>query len=629
VATSVPTPFEPVNESAKFSGVAQHYLPRDRESFFDAQKRNRRATWRISVLCVVAAVVLGIPLALIVTPLLYALVLIGADILNYFWLLPHAFWQLATEFARSGISALGWLIDHKPVDPQTLILGAIVMLLPGMFLSLALWLGIGLLFRRSGVGGALLALNAREPHQNELKELQLADVVQEMAIAAGVSPPRVMLIDSPGANAAAIGSSASDARIIVSRRLLDDLTRDELEGILAHLIGSIGNGDLRIAFRITSVFETCGLLVAFINSPFGPRSRRLLWRIVRYGFTRDGGTAAKEAAAVADLLARNIALDTNDIDRFFDPTTKKSRLRGIRNFILFPIFFTNAAMKLSLWFFSSAMLGPAVALLWRTRQYLADASAVQLTRNPNGLATALQKLNEAPGEIPGGDWASHLFVVSPKPGDHPAASVPDSRERLLLAQAWVASGQQTGQTSTDFAAADFRTLQSEFSTTFRAALAGDVQATSRIRAAYQAVAAADPALASQIPDPDDLLGIPRGDKAALVRLRARQRGSHARSQAQNDDQSSSISSVSILGFHPSVKRRLKRLARMGANVQFAASEPKAWIVGFILSVIFAPLLLLIAALFLLLIAVMTMASFAFLAVWVAAIHKIFVLVAQR
>ncbi|MBV8053526.1 MAG: M48 family metalloprotease, partial [Acidobacteriaceae bacterium] len=238
--------------------MGQRYLPRDRESFLDAQRRNRRATWRISVLCVVAAVIMGIPLALIITPLLYAVVLIGADIINYFSPLPQDFWQLASEFARFGKVALNWLLQHQAADPGTLVIGLAVMLLPGILLSVALWLAVDVLFRRSGVGGALLALNAREPNQNQLKELQLVDVVQEMAIAAGIPPPTVMLIDSGGANAAAIGSCAADARIVVSRRLLDDLSRDELEGVLAHMIASIGNGDLRIAFRITAVFETCG-----------------------------------------------------------------------------------------------------------------------------------------------------------------------------------------------------------------------------------------------------------------------------------------------------------------------------------------------------------------------------------
>jgi len=611
-----------VSESARVSVAGQRYLPRDRESFLDAQQRNRRATWRISVLCVIAAVTMGVPLALIITPLLYGVVLIGADVINYFSPLPQDFWQLASEFARLGKVALDAITQHQPADPLTLTLGLAVMLLPGILLAVVLWLGVDLLFKRSGVGGALLALNAREPNQNQLKELQLVDVVQEMAIAAGVRPPAVMLIDSPGANAAAIGSSASDARVVVSRRLLDDLRRDELEGVLAHLIASIGNGDLRIAFRITAVFETCGLLVAMVNSPFGPRSRSVLWRIIRYGLV---GGGAKEAAAVADLLARNVGVETDDIDQFFD-SGKRSRIRSIRNFIFFPIFFTNVAMKLCLWFFSTAVLGPSVALLWRTRQYLADASAVQLTRNPDGLANGLQKLNEEPGEIPGGDWASHLFVVSPKRSDHQVSAVPDKGHQHALAQAWAVA---SGQASTQADNMDFRTVQMQLASTFRAALAGDAQAIARLRAAYQAVSASDPALAAQIPNPDDFFGARQGDPAAIGRLRNVRRLARDTTSGQKKDAESSISSVSMLGFHPSVKRRLKRLARMGAHVDLTVQKSKAWIVVLVVSIIFAPLVLLLIALFLLLISMMTMASLVFLVIWLAVIHNVFLLVGHH
>jgi len=617
-----------VNECAKVAAIGQRYLPRDRESFFDAQRRNRRATWRLSALCAVAIVLMGIPLALIVTPLVYAAMLIGADVINYFWPLPAAFWRLADEIARFGFVALGWLLQHKSADPQALAVGAAVMLLPGVLLSGSLWTVISVLFRRSGVGGALLALNAREPNQAELKELQLADVVQEMAIAAGLPAPCVMLVDSAGANAAAIGTSAADARIIVSRRLVDDLNRDELEGVCAHLIASIGNGDLRIAFRITAVFETCGLLVTIINSPFGPQSRRVLWRILRsglWGAGRDGGM--QEAAAVADLLARNVTLDADDIDRFFDPA-KKSRLRSIRNFIFFPIFFTNFAIKLSLWFFSSAILGPSMALLWHTRQYLADASAVQLTRNPDGLAAALQKLNEEPGEIPGGDWAVHLFVVSPKHSG--TAAVPDARQRQVLAQAWAASEPRTAAATTAPVPADFRAMQSQFAATLRAALGGDAQAMGRIRALYQSVAAADPAFAAQFPNPDDVLSARQGNAAAIARLLAShktgsERQSQGQSQAPNAEKPSSISAVSMLGFHPSLKRRLKRLARMGAHPDIEVTSRKAWIVAFVISLFFAPFAVLLVGLFLLLIAIMTMTSLTFLVVWLAFIHKAFTL----
>jgi len=619
-----------MSEATHSPATQQRFLPRDRESFLDAQRCNRRATWRLSALCVLAVVVMGIPLALIVTPLIYAVALIVADIINIFSPIPPALWAQAEQVARFGFVAIGWLTQHRSADPQALALGAAVLLLPGIALSLFLWLAMSVLFERSGVGGALVALNAREPNQDDLKELQLADVIQEMAIAAGLPAPRVMLVDAPGANAAAIGTSPEDARIVVSRRLVDDLSRDELEGALAHLIASIGNGDLRIAFRVMAVFETCGLLVTVINSPFGSQSRRTLWRIVRCGLggaAKDGG--AQEAAAVADLLTRNVSLDTDDIDRLFDTTAKKSMFRSIRNFLFFPIFFTNFAIKLSLWLFSLAVLGPSVALLWRTRQYLADASAVQLTRNPDGLAGALQKLNEDAGSIPGGDWASYLFIVNPGRADRMSSAGPSARQKEILAKAWAASTHAAGTTPQPVPG-DFSTALNEFTAKQRAAFAGDSQAMARLHAAAKELGTLDPSLASSIPDPADLVAARQGDRAAIARLMAFHRAQpESRSQDQRTAQSSDISSVSPVSFHPPIKRRLKRLERMGAHVNLDSRKSKVWIFVFVLSLILAPLFVALIVLFLLLIAMMTMASLTFVVIWLAVIHKIFALVAHH
>jgi len=606
------------------SSAGQRFLPRDRESFFDAQRRNRRATWRMSVLCALGAVLMGIPLALIITPLLYGVVLIVADAVNLVTPLSQAFWQQANEIARLGKLALDWLLAQKPADPQMLAAGAAVMLLPGVLFSVSLWLAVDLMFRRSGTGGALLALKAREPNQAELKELQLADVVQEMAIAAGLPAPKIMLIDSPSANAAVLGSAPEDARIVITSGLIDNLSRDELEGVLGHLVGSIGNGDLRIALRMTSIFEACGLLVAIINSPFGPQSRRTLWRIIRYWFG-GGKDSPQEAAAVADLLRRSVDLETDDIDRFFDPTTKRSRLRSIRSFIFFPIFFTNAAVKLLLWFFSWAVLGPSLAMLWRTRQYLADASAVQLTRDPDSLARALQKLNEEPGAIPGGDWASHLFLASPRAGGRNDSGALSAQQKEMLAHAWAASAPQAEAVPTS-TSADFAEGSKQLSATMRAAFTGDAQAMERLRSLYQKVAAADPTLAAQFPNPDDLIAARQGDFAAMQRLRAARHKPEVEDRAQSKDSASGNDSIgSFVNFHPPLKRRLKRLARMGAHIELTSKDSKAGVVVLVLSLILGPLALLAIALLLLLIGIMTLASLTFTVLWLAIIHKLFAL----
>lgn len=608
--------------------------PRDRESFFEAQKRNRRATWRLSAVSVAAAVVMGIPLALTITPLLYAAALIVADIVNLWTPLPPAFWQLAREVARYGMVALGALLQGKPANPQALALGVAVLLLPGAILSVGLWLGVNALFRRAGVGGALLALKAREPNPSDLRELQLSDVVQEMAIAAGLPVPRIMLIDAQAANAAAIGTSPNDAHVIVSRGLIEQLNRDELEGALAHLVASIGNGDLRIAFRVTSVFETCGLLIAIVNSPFGGRSRRTLWRIVRFAFStkKNSEGSAREAAAVAALLTRVANLETDDIDRMFDTTSsKKSIFRSIRNFLLFPIFFTNLAIKLSLWFFSFSMLEPSMALLWRKRIYLADASAVQLARNPDGLAEALRKLNADRGPISGGEWASHLFLVNPAGSDRVDDPKANAANQQMLAQIWAASqNASTGNVSPSAPSPNVPFVTNELFATGRAAMAGDQNALARMMAFRQAAATALGKPVEELPNLSDLAPAQHGDKAALERLSEFSNKMKTNQPAASDlSESSEVSNGSFVGFFPSLKRRLKRLDRMGAHVELESDGGKAWIVIAVLSVFLGPFALLAAALFLLLIAIMTMASLVFMAVWMAVIHQLFVVFLHR
>ena len=601
--------------------------PRDRESFFEAQRRNRHATWRLSVVSVLATVVMGIPLALTITPLLYAAALIIADIVSIWMPLPPSFWQYANELARYGMVALVWLTQGKTANPQALALGAAVLLLPGAILSVGLWLGVNALFRRAGVGGALLALKAREPNQSELKELQLADVVQEMSIAAGLPAPKIMLIDAPAANAAAIGTSPNDARIVISRGMLEQLNRDELEGALAHLVASIGNGDLRIAFRVTSVFETCGLLVAVINAPFGRRSRGTLWRIVRYGLLGKKGTesSAQEAAALAALLTRSAGLDTDDIDDVFDNAShKKSIFRSVRTFLLFPIFLTNMAIKLSLWFFSFSMLEPSVALLWRKRKYLADASAVQLTRNPDGLAEALRKLNSDRGPIPGGAWAAHLFLVSPAGSDRMSDPKANAAQQQMWAQMWAASEANKTTNSSPSAPADLPSVMRQITATGSAAMAGDANAMARMMAFRQAAATALGKSVDEMPNLTDIAAAQHGDAAALRRLREFSAKSTGTQPAQGASAGSSDSSSNFAGFFPSLKRRLKRLDRMGAHVELESGGDKSWIVIAVLAVLLGPFALAALALLLLLIAILMMASLVFLTLWMAVIHQLFV-----
>ncbi|HKD15911.1 MAG TPA: M48 family metalloprotease [Candidatus Angelobacter sp.] len=601
------------------------FVLRDPETFYKAQKRNRHATWRMSLLCLIAALLMGIPLTLVLTPLFYAGTMVVAEIVNYFSPLPPEFWQNVNSLGQLAVKVGDYVINQKgTLDPQTLAFGLGLILLPGIVIALVLWIGVLALFRRGGVGGTLMSLNAREPDKNDLKELQLVDVVEEMAIAAGLLPPKVMLIDSPGANAAAVGTSPADARLVVSRRLLDDLNRDQLEGLLGQLIGSIGNGDLRVAFMVTSVFETCGLLVTLINSPFGRESRGVLWRILRYGFSRSSSQAAQaaEAEAVASLLSRSLEMGQGDIDRFFDSAEKKKSFwRKFLTFIFFPILFTNLAIELTLWFFLNILLGPCMALVWRTRRYLADASAVQLTRNPDALATALQRLSQDNTAIPGSVWASHLFVMNPK-GDSSMSKglqpTTDQKQRMLLA--WestrLAGAPQStlrppGTPPTE---ADFARGMAEFRQTQLAAMRGDAQAINRLMVVGKAMGA----FTGDIPNPADIIAAQRGDQAAIARLRARH-------EEKPHLQTTGLQAQSMLSFHPPLKRRLRRLDRMGAHVEVATRKMGfgATLVMLVLWMIIGPLLLVAGGAMLVAIAMIIMLNLMFLGLWLMVIHGIF------
>ena len=238
----------------------------------------------------------------------------------------------------------------------------------------------------------LLALGARAPRDGE--ERQLVNVIEEMAVAAGVRSPRVMLLDSDVANAAAIGSSSDAATMVVSRRLLDELDRDETQGVVGHLVGSTGNGDLRISLIIASVFQAYGLLVTLVDTPFGHESRAAMMRVLRSAMGR-GSTADRDAEAAAVTAMLTI-------------------WRSMRPVLLLPLLFTNLAIKVTLWITFSFVLEPLIDLMWRARRNFADATAVQLTRYPDSLARALQRLGDKGAAIPGSSWATHLFVIGPE-----------------------------------------------------------------------------------------------------------------------------------------------------------------------------------------------------------------------
>jgi hypothetical protein len=127
-------------------------IQRAPETFFKAQKRNRRATWRMSALTAFAAFVMGIPLTLVLTPLLYAVALFTAEVINRFISpLPPEFWQASRDLAKFGVRVADFVLNQRgTLDSQEIVLGLLLILGPGIALALALWTGMLLLFRHGG-----------------------------------------------------------------------------------------------------------------------------------------------------------------------------------------------------------------------------------------------------------------------------------------------------------------------------------------------------------------------------------------------------------------------------------------------------------------------------------------------
>ena len=191
-----------------------------------------------------------------------------------------------------------------------------------------------------------------DPKTTNFKERQLLNVVEEMSIASGIPMPAVYVLDEePGLNAFAAGLTTSDAAVTVTRGTLDKLTRDELQGVIGHEFSHILNGDMRLNVRITAI--VFGILV------IGLLGRGILQSLGR-GRVSGGG---KKGGGIAVILAIGLAL-------------------MIIGYI---------------GYFFGRLIQAAVS---RQREFLADASAVQFTRNPGGITGALKKIG---GYVLGGN----------------------------------------------------------------------------------------------------------------------------------------------------------------------------------------------------------------------------------
>ena len=241
--------------------------------------------------------------------------------------------------------AIGFLFSYEYNDPAILIIFAIIAVVMNI---IAYWKSDS------------IALNsAHAIAADPVQYLELHQVVENLAITAGLPKPRVYIINDPAPNAFATGRDKNHAAIAVTTGLLQMMNRTELEGVIAHEMSHVGNRDILLS---TVVVVLVGLIA--IASNFFLRS-------MMFGGGRRGG-------------------GNNDAGIIF-------LVLGIIGIILAPIVATVIQLAIS-----------------RKREFLADASGALLTRYPEGLASALAKIEQYNRPMLHPSTATaHLFISNP------------------------------------------------------------------------------------------------------------------------------------------------------------------------------------------------------------------------
>jgi Zn-dependent protease with chaperone function len=378
--------------------------------FVEEQRRHRRSGAVSAALVVVVLAVSGIPLSVLISPVLVAAAAVPVRIADLVMDMPVAV-TAWLDRAFHLLPAIWSALRRSDVEmPWDWLAGLFV--LPGLVAMVLLWAVVRLTFRRTGVGGVLRRMEARPPRSGDLTEQRLVNLVQEVAVAAAVPPPGVLLVDAKAANVGAAGLTMDDATVVVTRGFVDRLPRDEQQAVIAHVMASIGNGDLTLAAEILTLLQVWGLVSLVLEAPLLPAPRASL-RLV-------GGIGRDTLRGRADAPSRELAVDTLLAGATFEnlDSDELERPPDLHPLVLLfgylPVLVTVGlaaiAAKAIIWL-TVFLMSPFVSLLWRTRRKLADATAVQLTRYPGALAQAYRTLAGLDMTVPGAVGVHFLFPV--------------------------------------------------------------------------------------------------------------------------------------------------------------------------------------------------------------------------
>jgi heat shock protein HtpX len=213
----------------------------------------------------------------------------------------------------------------------------------------------------------ILAISGARPMEKSA-DPQLFNVVEEIAIAAGIPMPKVYLIHDSAPNAFATGRDPEHAAVAITTGLREKLNREELQGVLAHEVSHIRNYDIRLMMLLAVLIGTIVMLADFF------------WQIQWYS----GGRSSSRSSG-----------------------SDKGDGKGLIVLVIFILAILLAAI--------APLLAQIIQLaVSRQREYLADASAVELTRNPLGLANALRKIDDDPNVLESANrGTAHLYIANP------------------------------------------------------------------------------------------------------------------------------------------------------------------------------------------------------------------------
>lgn len=225
--------------------------------------------------------------------------------------------------------------------------------------------GIAWFAWKRGAGRVLAATGAQElvtPATPELK--QLDNVVEEMAIAGGLPKPKIWIVPDDDPNAFATGQDPFHAHIAVTEGLLKRLNRDELQAVVAHEMSHIRNYDIRLMTLLAAMVGAIALMSDVMR------------QFLRFGGGRSGGRGGGKKGNPLALIVLVLWLIS---------------------LVIAPIIATLLSMGVS-----------------RKREYLADATGAQLTRNPLALASALEKIAAETGATKSiAKGAAHMCIIDP------------------------------------------------------------------------------------------------------------------------------------------------------------------------------------------------------------------------